>query len=41
MVDFRNKVVHDYQEINLVILQQVIEIHLLDIIEYTKTIILH
>ncbi|WP_066230137.1 type VII toxin-antitoxin system HepT family RNase toxin [Metabacillus fastidiosus] len=40
MVDFRNMVVHDYQEINLVILQQIIEIHLLDFIEYTKTILL-
>jgi uncharacterized protein YutE (UPF0331/DUF86 family) len=40
MVGFRNIAVHDYQEINLLILQKIVEIHLLDFMEYTKTILL-
>ena len=40
MVGFRNIAVHDYQEINLVILQKIVEVHLLDFMEYTKTILL-
>lgn len=39
MVGFRNIAVHDYQEINLVILQKIVEHHLMDFMEYTKTII--
>lgn len=41
MVGFRNIAIHDYQEINLVILQKIVEDHLMDFIEYTKTILLH
>jgi uncharacterized protein YutE (UPF0331/DUF86 family) len=40
MVGFRNIAVHDYQEINLVILQKIVENHLLDFMEFTKTILL-
>lgn len=40
MVGFRNIAVHDYQEINLVILQKIVEKHLLDFMEFTKTILL-
>ncbi|WP_299090226.1 DUF86 domain-containing protein [uncultured Metabacillus sp.] len=40
MVGFRNIAVHDYQEINLVILQKIVEDHLIDFMEYTKTILL-
>lgn len=40
MVGFRDIAVHDYQEINLVILQKIVEIHLLDFMEFTKTILL-
>ena len=39
MVGFRNIAVHDYQEINLVILQKIVEEHLLDFTDYTKTIL--
>jgi uncharacterized protein YutE (UPF0331/DUF86 family) len=41
MVGFRNIAVHDYQEINLVILQKIVEDHLMDFIDYTKTILLY
>lgn len=41
MVGFRNIAVHDYQEINLVILQKILDNHLVDFFEYTKTIILY
>ncbi|KKI92786.1 hypothetical protein WQ54_07885 [Bacillus sp. SA1-12] len=40
MVGFRNIAVHDYQEINIVILQKIVEVHLIDFMEYTKTILL-
>jgi uncharacterized protein YutE (UPF0331/DUF86 family) len=40
MVGFRNIAVHDYLEINFVILQKIVENHLLDFMEYTKTILL-
>lgn len=41
MVGFRNIAVHDYQEINLVILQKILDNHLVDFFEYTKTILMH
>ncbi|WP_437833833.1 type VII toxin-antitoxin system HepT family RNase toxin (plasmid) [Niallia taxi] len=39
MVGFRNIAVHDYQELNLVILQKILDHHLVDFSEYTQTII--
>lgn len=39
MVGFRNIAVHDYQEINLTILQKIIENHLDDFLQFTKAII--
>ncbi|MDG5788873.1 DUF86 domain-containing protein [Evansella sp. AB-P1] len=39
MVGFRNIAVHDYQELNLVILQKILEEHLDDFTEYTKVIL--
>lgn len=39
MVGFRNIAVHDYQEINLGILQKIVENHLIDFIQFTKTIL--
>jgi uncharacterized protein YutE (UPF0331/DUF86 family) len=41
MVGFRNIAVLDYQEMNLVILQKIVEDHLIDFMEYTKTILLY
>lgn len=41
MVGFRNIAVHDYQELNLLILEKILEKHLLDFNEYTKTILLY
>jgi uncharacterized protein YutE (UPF0331/DUF86 family) len=41
MVGFRNIAVHDYQEINLTILQKIIEEHLVDFMQFTKTILLN
>ncbi|MCL7745581.1 type VII toxin-antitoxin system HepT family RNase toxin [Halalkalibacter alkaliphilus] len=41
MVGFRNIAVHDYQELNLVILQKILEDHLEDFTNYTKTILLY
>jgi uncharacterized protein YutE (UPF0331/DUF86 family) len=41
MVGFRNIAVHDYQEINLVILQKIVESHLVDFMVYTKTILMY
>lgn len=41
MVGFRNIAVHDYQEINLTILQKILENHLIDFIQFTKTILLY
>jgi uncharacterized protein YutE (UPF0331/DUF86 family) len=41
MVGFRNIAVHDYQELNLVILQKILDDHLVDFTEYTKTILLY
>jgi uncharacterized protein YutE (UPF0331/DUF86 family) len=41
MVGFRNIAVHDYQEINLAILQRILDDHLIDFMQYTKTILLY
>lgn len=41
MVGFRNIAVHDYQEVNVVILQKILEDHLIDFMEYTKTVLLY
>ncbi|EWG09304.1 MULTISPECIES: type VII toxin-antitoxin system HepT family RNase toxin [Cytobacillus] len=40
MVGFRNIAVHDYQEINLEILKKILDDHLVDFFEYTKTILM-
>ncbi|SEN94191.1 Uncharacterized conserved protein YutE, UPF0331/DUF86 family [Mesobacillus persicus] len=39
MVGFRNIAVHDYQELNIVILQKIIESHLEDFTEFTKAVL--
>ncbi|MCG7334365.1 DUF86 domain-containing protein [Sporosarcina sp. ACRSM] len=39
MVGFRNIAVHDYQTINITILQKIIEEHLNDFISFTKQIL--
>ncbi|MBB6175704.1 uncharacterized protein YutE (UPF0331/DUF86 family) [Anoxybacillus tengchongensis] len=39
MVGFRNIAVHDYQELNLTILQKILDNHLTDFTEFTKAII--
>ncbi|WP_394235898.1 DUF86 domain-containing protein [Niallia oryzisoli] len=39
MVGFRNIAVHDYQEINLVILEKILDEHLVDYYQFTKTIL--
>ena len=39
MVGFRNIAVHDYQEINLVILKKILDDHLGDYFQFTKTIL--
>lgn len=39
MVGFRNIAVHDYQTVNLEILQQIVENHLSDFTDYTKQIL--
>ncbi|TKG99545.1 DUF86 domain-containing protein [Peribacillus simplex] len=39
MVGFRNIAVHDYQTVNIEILQQIIENHLGDFTDYTKQIL--
>jgi uncharacterized protein YutE (UPF0331/DUF86 family) len=41
MVGFRNIAVHGYQEINLLILQKIIENHLVDFMQFTKTIVIY
>jgi len=41
MVGFRNIAVNDYQEINLEILQKIIENHLVDFLQYTKTLLIY
>ncbi|MFC0476151.1 DUF86 domain-containing protein [Robertmurraya beringensis] len=41
MVGFRNIAVHDYQEINLEILQKILENHLVDFLQFTKTILIY
>lgn len=41
MVGFRNIAVHDYQEINLEILQKILENHLVDFLQFTRTILLY
>ncbi|MBT2691290.1 DUF86 domain-containing protein [Bacillus sp. ISL-47] len=40
MVGFRNIAVHDYQEMNLEILKKILDDHLVDFFEYTKTILM-
>lgn len=40
MVGFQNIAVHDYQTINLDILKQIIEKHLIDFTNYTKQILI-
>jgi uncharacterized protein YutE (UPF0331/DUF86 family) len=39
MVGFRNVAVHDYQELNLDIVKQIIEKHLKDFIQFTSSFI--
>jgi uncharacterized protein YutE (UPF0331/DUF86 family) len=39
MVGFRNIAVHDYQEVNLEIVQKIIEKHLIDFMLYTEQIL--
>jgi uncharacterized protein YutE (UPF0331/DUF86 family) len=39
MVGFRNIAVHDYQELNLTILQKILDNHLTDFTEFTKAIV--
>lgn len=39
MVGFRNIAIHDYQEINLVILQKILDEHLIDFTQFTKSIL--
>lgn len=41
MVRFRDSAIHDYEEINLVILQKIIEDHLVNFLQFTKTILLY
>lgn len=41
MVGFRNIAAHDYQELNLVIVKQIIEKHLEDFLEFAKGMIKH
>jgi uncharacterized protein YutE (UPF0331/DUF86 family) len=41
MVGFRNIAVHDYQELNLVIVQKILDRHLVDFTNFTKTILLY
>jgi len=38
MVGFRNIAVHNYQDLNLAILQKILDEHLVDFVESTKTI---
>jgi uncharacterized protein YutE (UPF0331/DUF86 family) len=40
MVGFRNIAVHDYQELNLIILEKILEEHLSDFTEFTKAILM-
>lgn len=39
MVGFRNIAVHDYQEVNLDIVKQIVEEHLVDFLNFVKTMI--
>jgi uncharacterized protein YutE (UPF0331/DUF86 family) len=41
MVDFRDMAVLDYQDIKLDILQKILKNHLVDFIQFTKTILLY
>lgn len=41
MVGFRNIAVHDYQGVNLEIVQSIIEKHLADFLEFTKVVLRH
>ncbi|MGF2618031.1 DUF86 domain-containing protein [Rossellomorea vietnamensis] len=40
MVGFRNIAVHDYQELNLEILQKIVEVHLDDFKQFSKAILM-
>ncbi|WP_113930641.1 DUF86 domain-containing protein [Bacillus sp. P14.5] len=40
MVGFRNIAVHDYQELNLKILQKIVEVHLDDFKQFSKAILM-
>lgn len=41
MIGFRNIAVHDYQSVNPEIVQAIIENHLSDFLEFTKTVLKH
>lgn len=41
MVGLRYDLIHNYNEINLEILQTIIENHLVDFLQFTKTILLY
>lgn len=41
IVRFRDSVIHDYQQINLGVLQKIIENHLVDFLQFTRTILLY
>jgi uncharacterized protein YutE (UPF0331/DUF86 family) len=41
LVGFRNIAVYDFQEINLSTLQKLVEDHLIDFMEYTRTLLLY
>lgn len=41
MVGFRNIAIHGYRDINLDILQKILENHLVDFMQFTKTILLY
>lgn len=40
MVGFRNIAIHDYQELNLEVVQQIIEKHLEDFLDFTRTLVM-
>lgn len=39
MIGFRNIVVHDYQSVNLAVVQKIIENHLTDYTEFVKQVL--
>lgn len=41
LVGFRNIAVYDFQEINLSTLQKLVEDHLIDFMEFTKSLLLY